>query len=463
MIRMKTFFIALSATILVATSSHSWALSSSLSDMAADLKESVRTTSPTSVFNEGAGFADGGRVRVRFKAPQVTGVKLWDVTPPSFSASCSGVDIHLGALSLITKDQLVNLIEQIPAMAPYLVILAIQKMCDGCASAIAEFMEKANNFGQMTFGRCEDNLQALVDNSGDWGFTASEIKTSVMSMFTGQDPKPEDAAATPSEGNPDQIESRNLVTSYLEEENFGARLLPGVSKDQARNLVLTLIGSVILEVKTAGDGERVPEALVLQPGRTDNLITNLVEGNEIEGTRCNDDACMSPEENVVIIGEWDGLFKPIFEIVDPSNADSIVNRLKVYYDIDADPEKANLTDTEKEFLPQLPGVYAFARNLAEMNLRIPEDFVRARTRIYAIEAAYDYLLNMTVDLRKELSGVQQTGGKEAYENVMRNLDAVQSNLMAEYKLLMDIVIEEQGNAFKEMDTMLKMHESLKGR
>ncbi|KRW83633.1 conjugal transfer protein TraH [Marinobacter sp. P4B1] len=463
MTQLKNFLIAFTATAMLAMSAPSWGMSSALSDMAKDLKESIRTTSPKAVFNEGAGFVDGGRVRVRFKAPQFTGVKLWEIDPPSFSASCSGVDIHLGSLSLITKDQLVNLIEQIPAMAPYLVILAIQKMCDGCASAIAELMDMANDFGQMTFGRCEDNLQALIDNSGDWGYSASEIKTSVMSMFSGEDDSPEDGAATPSEGNADKIESKNLVTAYLEEEGFDSRLVPGMSKEQATNLVLTLIGSVILEVKTAGDGQKVPEANVLQPGRTDNLIYSLVEGKEIVGNKCNNDQCMSPEENKVIIGEWEGLHKPIFDIVDPSNPDSIVNRLRVYYDIDTDPAKANLTDPEKEFLPRLPGVYAFARNLAEMNLPIPEDFVRARTKLYALDAAYEFLMQMTVDLRKELSSVEKTGGKEAYENIMRNLDTVQRNIIGEYDVLVKVVLDEQQNAFKEMNTMLDIHQALKGR
>ncbi|WP_342632803.1 conjugal transfer protein TraH [Marinobacter alkaliphilus] len=459
MSRMKTFLITLTATMLVATSAQSWALSSSLSDMARDLKESIRTTSPTSTFNEGAGFADGGRVRVRFKAPQFTGVKLWEVTPPSMSASCSGVDIHLGALSLITKDQLVNLIEQIPAMAPYLVILAIQKMCDGCASAIAEFMEKANNFGQMTFGRCEDNMAKLVD----WGAAKFARNKSTAEGFSGEDPSPDDAAAVQSEGNPDRIESKNIVTAYLQEEGFEARLLPGVSAEQARNLILTLTGSAIIEVVTADDGNRTPEAKVLKPGRTDNLIFSLVEGLEIEGTQCNDDACMSPEENVVIIGEWSGLFAPIFNIVNPANSNSIVNRMRVYYDVDADPLQANLTDEEKEYLPQLPGVYAFARNLAEMNLRIPPEFVEAQAKIYAIEAAYDFMLKMTVDLRRELAGVQQVGGPEVYQSVMGNIDTAQQNLMAEHELLMAIVLSEQANSFTEMRTMIDMHRTLRGR
>lgn len=90
----------------------------------------------------------GGGVEMRFPRSSVT---LFSVAPPSFSAGCQGISAHFGGFSFISGKEIEQLVQNIAAGAPGLVInLVIKALCPMCEAVLqnmqklAQFAAKAN-------------------------------------------------------------------------------------------------------------------------------------------------------------------------------------------------------------------------------------------------------------------------------------------------------------------------------
>ena len=86
---------------------------------------------PTSVRGSEMTTLGGGGIRFRF---QDTTYALFNITPPSLKAGCSGIDLGLGALGLLNFEQFGRLFEALmgPAGIMFAFNLALSALCPQC-------------------------------------------------------------------------------------------------------------------------------------------------------------------------------------------------------------------------------------------------------------------------------------------------------------------------------------------
>lgn len=438
-------------------SASSWALSSALSQMATDLRDSYRVSSPVSHFDQGRGFASGGGIRVRFRPTPMLGVKLWEVKAPSFSASCSGVDLHLGSLSLIDKQQLLDMVQQLPGMAIYLTYLALKKFCPGCASVLAQLQDLINEFGQMTFGRCED---ALEDFMGDepWGLNANAITDSLMSKFSAEEPSSNTAGDVAPDDAADSVVKSNVVYKHFIENGFEARILSGFDKDDIINLAQSITGTVLVEPKTVGGETTFGRPKTIPPATLSDLsLRSLLEGGDIRGTVCQStaDYCFSVKtrETITSIAPEDAWPKVVFTLLDPANNDSLLNKLRVHRDYNPADPSTELTTDEKEIISAIPGpVMALARNMAINNTRMGTDTAEAIAYDLAADAAYEFYMDLISEALIGLTGIDEES-PEVYEKLSQNVINLQAEIREEYRALKTDNQEKLKGSFEMLRTI----------
>lgn len=108
---------------------------------------------PTSVRGAEMTTLGGGGIRFRF---QDTTYALFNITPPSLKAGCSGIDLGLGALGLLNFEQFGRLFEALmgPAGIMFAFNLALSALCPQCQKILDELGAIANQLNQMQISQC---------------------------------------------------------------------------------------------------------------------------------------------------------------------------------------------------------------------------------------------------------------------------------------------------------------------
>jgi conjugative transfer pilus assembly protein TraH len=76
--------------------------------------------------------------------------------PPRFSAGCSGIDATLGSFSLLTLNQIGDMVRKIMQAAPaFLLKLAIKAMCEDCFSVMEGLQHLAQQINNMNINACK--------------------------------------------------------------------------------------------------------------------------------------------------------------------------------------------------------------------------------------------------------------------------------------------------------------------
>jgi len=116
-------------------------------------------------------FSDGvrntetfGGARIRF---QKTKLQLISITPPNFSAGCSGIDMSFGGFSFINGAQIQKLISSIMQNSSGLVIQqGIRLFCPICADVLATMQDLAQKAAAMSMDSCSV-AQKLISGGVD--------------------------------------------------------------------------------------------------------------------------------------------------------------------------------------------------------------------------------------------------------------------------------------------------------
>ncbi|MDF4421712.1 conjugal transfer protein TraH [Vibrio parahaemolyticus] len=91
--------------------------------------------------------------------------KVVSFTPPSLSAGCGGIDFFGGSISLIKKEELVQMGRNIAAgAAVYAFNLAVESICPSCAEGMAWLQDKLDQFNELVSADCQDVVTALSEN-----------------------------------------------------------------------------------------------------------------------------------------------------------------------------------------------------------------------------------------------------------------------------------------------------------
>lgn len=106
-----------------------------------------------------AGYATAGGLTTRsgvFNRKPIT------ITPPSYSAGCSGIDLHLGSFSYIAKDELISALKNTASSSlSYAFLLGLKSLSPQAEDAMRWLQEQASFFNSMNINSCEIAEQAV--------------------------------------------------------------------------------------------------------------------------------------------------------------------------------------------------------------------------------------------------------------------------------------------------------------
>ena len=110
-------------------------------------------TDPSVLQGQTMNIYSGGSLFMR--APKRT-YQLATVSAPSWGAGCGGIDLYLGGLSYISKDQFVQMLRNIGSNAlGYSFKLAIQNLCPTCDNVMQALQATAQAANRLNIDSCE--------------------------------------------------------------------------------------------------------------------------------------------------------------------------------------------------------------------------------------------------------------------------------------------------------------------
>lgn len=146
-------FIIYILSMLIIQNAYAGGLTGDLQKLFSSMGGSSNSTKPSSFKDQSGGYYTGGSLFVRNK---VNNTQLLNITPPSFSAGCGGIDMYTGALSFLNKDALVNTLKTIGSNATsYAFNLALQTMTPQIYNTLNELNALAQEVNNMNINSCE--------------------------------------------------------------------------------------------------------------------------------------------------------------------------------------------------------------------------------------------------------------------------------------------------------------------
>lgn len=114
------------------------------------------------------GVVSGGSVQVRNK---IFNDKLISFVPPSFNASCNGLDMFLGSFSFINADELVQLFRSIASNAlGFLFQLALEVVSPQIAQLMQKFSDIVREINNMVSDSCQMAQGVVMAGKGDYSY-----------------------------------------------------------------------------------------------------------------------------------------------------------------------------------------------------------------------------------------------------------------------------------------------------
>lgn len=317
------------------------------------------------------GVVTGGAIQIR------TGIKsanIWQISPPSISAGCGGVDLYGGSISLISKDEFINMLRAIGQNAlGYAFKIALETQCPTCSEAMTWLGDKINEYGMMDLNSCR-SAQYLVDSlSGQNGQSVDKMQTD-FAKWVGY--KEDDAATNTSVGgetplqqaknsDPDNLRKNvhgNLIWRALHVTNTQG-VFSGGDTDLLR-AILSMYGTVVVKEKTTriADGETSDSEEWPALFDAEDLYAGTGTGSdEKEIYTCADgtgeDECLEPSKDVFRIK---GMQPRVLEIlIGPDGVSGIVGKYA--------RDDAGLTNEEQAFVAVIGPVAAKIEEISRMS------------------------------------------------------------------------------------------------
>ena len=140
-------------------------------------------------------------------------VFAWDA--PKFSAGCGGIDAQFGSFSLISKDQIKQVVEAVMNnVKGYAVKLAIKKICPDCLDVVDDLEAKATGLSSSMKNTCEISAAGV-----DWLATAvglNETTTSIKNDYKSDYGKAKEDQA---KGNQNRNQTGNTADDWAQYGN----------------------------------------------------------------------------------------------------------------------------------------------------------------------------------------------------------------------------------------------------
>jgi hypothetical protein len=190
--------------------------------------------------------------------------KVIGFTPPSLSVGCGGIDFFGGSISLIKKEELVQMGRSIAAgAAVYAFNLATEAICPSCAEGMAWLQDKLDQFNELVSADCEDVVTTLSENKvgagaaeklkgiankngwqedlADFASTIPDVHGSWVEMLSARS-KTGDAKDAPVDGM-----LGNQIWDALGDAKVNRwKFASGWNKQQVQELLMSLTGTMIV-------------------------------------------------------------------------------------------------------------------------------------------------------------------------------------------------------------------------
>lgn len=343
----------------------------------------------------------------RLRTP-VKDFELFSFSPPSLSYGCGGIDMTLGAFSMVSLDELVALLRAIPSNAlSYGFGQAIHALCPPCWAGMRDVQQQIEDWNKSMKNSCE-LAKMIVDDVGrnleDTKINRCGTKSGAGVMDYASCLFGDESQKTDAENNHDSATSNAALggstskTEYLQKGNYLWDMVRGASNQTAvingndqfegqihqfilgigadiplANVLSTFFStSPGMEFKDAADSEtkQNPNKSSVTPDTFISLLTS--PENRIKIYTCEDKSFLKVDGSSIDVPD------PMTECIwsteaDPTDEEGFDLRIRRKFSdaierlIAAD--FANLTDEEKAVIILLPSELSEALRLSNTNQR----------------------------------------------------------------------------------------------
>lgn len=334
---MKKIFIVLTTLSL----QESYSMTSAMDKFFNNLGTDVNTTNPGAFMDQSAGHYTAGGMMVRQKNRAYQPITI---SPPSFSAGCSGIDAYFGGVSFMNGQQLGQLLRQMGTQAAtYALQLGLKTMAPQVEGLLSQLRKLALDANALMMGDCRQVQQIFASSLPKGTAFQEHACIDVKRQGGGEDwfgakekcSKPEQIASGAAESqqkNPDMLVGEyNLLWHILK------KLGSSLTKEE-KVLWQTLAGTVVHRK----EGERLVHVPYMGKAADDKMWDSLLKGGLVDTLTCDDEEkCLYPirKETLVLKGLKEKIAKMIRDIQDKylSNAELSPSEISFLNDVASVP------------------------------------------------------------------------------------------------------------------------------
>ena len=271
------FIIALSVN--VAAPVYAWNIKNVFEGM------STNVTTPGSFHDQAAGYYSAGGLSMRTAKTSLNPVSM---TAPSLNMSCSGIDIHFGSLSLISGDELVELLKRIGQQGKsYAFQLGLKTFAPQIENALKDLRNLAMSANQFGIGNCEAVkaafAAALPRDSMMREAVCKDMQTQSGTDYFGAGKKCRSDSEQKKAIKKAQAEDKDLM---LDDYNLFTKAAEkaGIPKEM-RDAVMSMTGTLVVRDQKVYFYDSLAKD-------HKSWVTHLKGGESASIYRCNDSNCL---------------------------------------------------------------------------------------------------------------------------------------------------------------------------
>lgn len=319
----------------------SYSMTSAMDKFFNNLGTDVNTTNPGAFMDQSAGHYTAGGMMVRQKNRAYQPITI---SPPSFSAGCSGIDAYFGGASFMNGQQLGQLLRQMGTQAAtYALQLGLKTMAPQVEGLLSQLRKLALDANALMVGDCRQVQQIFASALPKGTAFQEHACIDVKRQGGGEDwfgakekcSKPDQITSGATESqkkNPDMLVGEyNLLWHILK------KLGSSLSKEE-KVLWQTLAGTIVHRK----EGERLVHVPYMGKAADDKMWDTLLKGGFVDTLACDDEEkCLYPirKETIVLKGLKEKIAKMIRDIQDKylSNAELSPSEISFLNDVASVP------------------------------------------------------------------------------------------------------------------------------
>jgi len=419
------------------------------------LGASTNLTEGDAYKDQAAGYYAGGNF---FARNRVHHAQLGHLQLPGYKAGCGGIDMHLGALSYISSEKLVQMMRSIgSSMASYGLMLALETMSPQVKNIISELNDLAQKVNMSNINSCKvaatalgsilpqsdaanHHLCTMIGNDGAYGAFSDYAAANQACGAGGRrrdvlkqgqnDPKFASMLGT----------DFNLAWKALQENSFLK------ANETLATFFMTLSGTLIS--KEVGEGYHITSKPSM--ASNDSLITALLYGGSTTAYKCQDakNGCLDIVTDIITIDPSQALVSQVRTLLI-----SIQNKILEDKELSKE-EKGFLDATRLPFYKILNVLTAYRQGEAPL---IISDYAE----LAAADVLYHYLMQILDVMEESLSHLKTAQVDESHlkrfeEGVRLAKNRIHQKRMGDFKGLEQVLNLVKKSELLEKSLMSKL-------